>query len=441
MLYPLTSKVIHPPLSSVTLPADSVTTPITVTLIYDDDFTIDQAAPLPSNVAFDASNVGQTKVHGGVSDSYVGSGVMNFPSKSLKVIDAAAARTRLAGRIHYAKHSIGTTTDFQDFVPLGFVGESPAANWWALNEGHGLKVKNTGSPGAVRMRDDSTAYTDGVFAWTNPIAGNATYEWAAIERTIGAFYLLRIDGGDWNMLALEKVTSLAGKIHHRNTSADYTTLDRLCTANTSFVPTPLVQHSFASAITPSDGAGNPETGGDGITGTTSGDLTITSSALQMNSDGEGFVFYETGETQICVTLDCTVYDGSPVGLILRAVDTSNYIAVKVDSTANTISIIEVVAGTPTTLASVDSNATPDFYDLPDATDLVLRAHIDGNEIRAVYGPLPLHLGYVSTTTTRFSTATKAGVLVSKGAAVNSSKATNFIAFAQVQNSLPEMVNT
>ena len=418
----------------------------TVTLIYDDNFTIDRAATIAGNTPFPADGVGNTKVFNHAA-SYIGSGLFNMPTFAAMVIDAAAKRTRAFGRIHVAKFDVPATSDFQQCL-MSLVGEASGdGNWWALNEGEpGILVKTGGTKGDLR---NCTLTTQGNYQWQQAMSASHTYEWALIERDgAGSFSLIREDGGDWRMIAFEKHTTLAGKIHWRNSGSGFPSLDRLSTADTSFSPVPLVQHSFASAVTPSDGAGQltaEATLGASIVGTSSGDITITASALQMDSDGEGFVFYETGETEVACSADFTVYDGSRCGMVVRAVDASNYIAVVVNSTANTISIIEVVAGSPATLASVDSNASPDFYDLADATAIRLRVHIDGDVIRASYsdgvGGNLLHLGYAETSTTRFASATKAGVLVSKGAAVNSSKASNFVVFAQVQNDLPAMTNT
>lgn len=405
----------------------------TVTMIYDDQFTIDRAATIAGNTPFAASHVGQTKLwsHGA---SYISGGVFNFAdpaSLSCIVIDAAAARTRLHGRVHYCKHTTGANTDLQSFIPIALVGESPAANWWALVEGEpGIVFKNTG-PADVR---NIAGTTHGNYQKKGAVTNNATYEWAIVERPAGSMSLMRVNSGDWKIIWFEKVLTLAGKTSARQiAAAGVPTIDRMCTANTSWYPAPLVQHSFASATTPSDGDGQPETEGGGITGVSVGAVTITGSALQMSSDTEGFVYFPTGEADISIAADLTVYDGSRVGIVFRVQDSANYLAAVVNSTANTLSIIEVVAGTPTTLVSQDSNLTPDFYNLPDASAIYLTVHVEGNAIRASYAPGSLHLTFVETTTTRFAGATGVGCLVSKGAGVNSSKATNLVAFANVQN--------
>lgn len=418
----------------------TVNPPITVTLIYDDEFTIDRAAPLPSNTAFAASGVGNTKVFNRTNAAITG-GKIEFNGDSvLMVIDAAAARSRTAGRMHYCKHAIGTTTDFQSFSPISIVGESADANYWALVEGEPGIIFKGGTAGFGDIRN-LTGATQGNYQWQSAVTQNHTYEWAILERTTGSFSFIRIDGGSWRLITFEKHTSDAGKMHARNSAGGVTAIDRMCTANTNFLPTPLVAHSFASVTGPSDGAGQPETGGSGVAATTAGSVTISGSALQMSADSTGSVVFETGQTEIGISADFTVYDGSPCGLILRYQDASNYLMVRVNSTANTTALIEVVAGAETTLISEDSNdGTPDSYNLPDASAIRLQAHIDGNVIRAVYAPGSLHSTFVQYTTTRFSTATKAGVFVSKGSGVNSAKASNFVAFNQVQ-SLPTMANT
>lgn len=150
--------------------------------------------------------------------------------------------------------------------------------------------------------------------------------------------------------------------------------------------------------------------------------------------------FETGVTEVAVAADFTVYDGSPCGLILRYQDSNNYLMLRLNSTANTMAIVEVVAGSETTLVSQDSNVSSDFFDLANAAAVMLQAHIDGNLIRCWYYQGSLHKTYTEWTTTRFASATKAGVFVSKGAGVNSSKASNLVVFSQTQ-SIPDMVNT
>lgn len=406
----------------------------TVTMLYDERFTIDRAATIASNTPFAASHVGNTKLynHG---TGFILNGVYNYASpasSNTMVIDAAAARSRLQGRVHYCKHTTGANTDLQSFIPISLVGESPAANWWALVEGEpGIVFKNTPGPADVR---NIAGTTHGNYQKKGAVTNNATYEWAIVERTTGSMSLMRVDAGDWKIIWFEKSLTLAGKMHSRqDTCAGVPTIDRMCTANTSWHPAPLVQHSFASATTPSDGLGQPETEGGGVTGTSVGAVTITASALQMSSDTEGFVHFDTGQTSVSVGADLTVYDGSRVGVVFRVVDSANYMAAIVNSSNNTLRIVEVVAGVETTLVSQDSNLTPDFYDLPDASSIYLTVHVDGNNIRASYAPGGLHLTYVETTSSRFSTATNVGCLVSKGAGVNSSKATNLVAFKHVQD--------
>jgi len=406
----------------------------TVNMLWYEDFSLDRAAPLPSNTAF-AAPVGQTKVYSHSTSDYIGGGQFNYaaPSSSgAMIIDAAAGRARLQGRVHYCQHSTTASTDFQSFIPISLVGESPASNWWALQEGQpGIVFKNSSVPGDVR---NVTGSTHGNYQRKGAVTASHVYRWAIVERTIGSMSLMREDNGDWKIIWFEKVLTLAAKMHSRqNACGSVVAVDLMCTADTSWYPAPVLQHSFATSTTPSDGLGQPETEGGGIAGTSVGSVTISGSALQMSADTEGFVYFPTGEADISIAADLTVYDGSRVGIVFRVQDSANYLAAVVNSTANTLSIIEVVAGTPTTLVSQDSNLTPDFYNLPDASAIYLTVHVEGNAIRASYAPGSLHLTFVETTTTRFAGATGVGCLVSKGAGVNSSKATNLVAFANVQN--------
>lgn len=408
----------------------------TVTMIYDDQFTVDRAATIASNTAFAASHVGQTKVYNH-STSSISGGVFNYASPASSqtmVIDAAAARARLQGRVHYCKHAIpGGATDFQSFIPISLVGESPAANWWAVQEGQPGIVFKGGAAGFGDVRN-VTGTAHGNYQKKSAVSAGKDYEWAIVERTTGSMSLMRVDGGDWQIIWFEKTLTLAAKMHSRQIAcAGVPTIDRMCTAETSWHPAPLVQHSFASATTPSDGDGQPETEGGGVTGTSVGAVTITGSALQMSADSEGFVHFDAGEASVSIGADLTVYNGSRVGIVFRVVDAANYLAAIVNSSNNTLRLVEVVAGVETTLVSQDSNLTPDFYDLPDASAIYLTVHVEGNAIRASYAPGALHLTFVETTATRFAGATGVGCLVSKGAGVSSSKAANLVAFANVQN--------
>lgn len=415
----------------------------TVTLIYDEQFTVDKAAPIPSNTAFAASHVGQTKCYNHSASDSISGGKFNYAtpgSSNAMVIDAAAARSRLQGRVHYCKHATAVgATDFLSFLPIALVGESPASNWWALMEGQPGIIFKGGAAGFGDVRN-LTPPTQGNYQKKSVVSAGHDYEWAIVERTTGSMSLVRVDGGDWRVIWFEKVLTTAAKMHARQAScAAVAGIDRMCTANTSWHPAPLVQHSFASATTPSDGAGQPEIEGGGIVGTSVGDVTIAGSALQMSTDTEGFVYFDAGAADVSIGADLTVYDGSRVGIVFRVQDSANYLAAVVNSTANTLAIIEVIAGVEATLVSLNSNTAPDSYNLPDASAIYLTVHVEGNAIRAGYAPGALHNTYVQVTSSRFAGSTGIGCLVSKGAGVNSSKASNLVVFANVQQ-VPEMEN-
>lgn len=412
-----------------------------VTLIYDEQFTADKSAPIPSNTAFAASHVGQTKCYNHSASDSISGGKFNYAtpgSSNAMVIDAAAARSRLQGRVHYCKHATAVgATDFQSFLPIALVGESPASNWWALMEGQPGIIFKGGAAGFGDVRN-LTPPTQGNYQWKSAVTQNGIYEWAIVERITGSMSLVRVDSGDWKVIWFEKSTTQSGKIHARQTSCGAVpTIDRLCTANTSWYPAPLVQHSFAAATTPSDGDGQPESEGGGIAGTSVGSVTISGSALQMSADGEGFVYFDAGQADVGICADLTVYDTSRAGIVFRVVDASNYLAVVVEPSTNTIKIIEVVAGVETTLASQDSNLTPDFYNLASGSAIYLTVFVDGNDIRAGYAPGALHLTHTSVASSRHAGATGVGCLVAKGAAASSAAAANLCAFALVQN-VPEM---
>lgn len=426
---------------SVNRAMDAFSLPYTVDLIYDDEFTTTQSAPVANNTLFDASNIGETKISVSPTDATgasVSSGKFNWNSANGWVMDASQGRSRRAGRLHYVSLDALASGSLQEFQ-FGLTAESGDL-WWALSGlGPAINIKET--PGSLRSDDTGAAggVTQG-YNWRAKLALGATYELMLCERdTSGSFTFLK-DGADWRIVSVEKSTTLAGKIAARSTATAVRSINRLCTANTSFIPVPLVQHSFAFATGPSDGTGQRETGGGSKAATVNGSVAISASKLQMSADGSGSVIFDTGATEVCVLADLQVYDSSPVGLIVRYVDSANYILVRWNSTANTLAIVEVVNGVETTLTSKDSNdGSPDSYNVATGATAQMQVHIDGNLIRAWYHPGPLHSGYVETTTSRFATATRAGVWVSKGAGVTSSNAANFAVYAQVQP-IPEMTN-
>ena len=417
----------------------TVNDPITVALIFDDDFTVDRSAPIANNSSFAASGAGNCKLWCFPADgtgASISGGKFNVNAATGWIIDVAAVRSRLAGRIHYVAFDSAASGSFTD-TRFGLVADSGTIYW--ASSGYGPAIVSKESPGS--LRSDDAFLTGRGYTWKANLTLSTLYEWCIIERPTGSFSLMRVNSGSWRFVTFEKHSNLEGKIAFYATGGQaVSSINRLCTANTSFIPTPLVQHSFASVTSPSDGAGQSETGGSGVAATTAGSVTISGSTLQMSADGTGSVVFETGVTEVAVAADFTVYDGSPCGLILRYQDALNYLMVRLNSTANTMAIVEVVAGAETTLVSQDSNVSPDFFDLADAADVMLQCHIDGNLIRTWYYQGSLHKTYTEWTTTRFASATQAGVFVSKGSGVNSSKASNLVVFAQTQ-SIPEMVNT
>lgn len=411
---------------------------VTVALIFDDDFTVDRAAPITNASSFAASGAGNNKLWCFPADgtgASISGGKFHVNAATGWIIDVAAVRSRLAGRIHYVAFDSAASGSFTD-TRFGLVADSGTIYW--ASSGYGPAIVAKESPGS--LRSDDAFFTGRGYTWKANLTLSTFYEWCIIERPTGSFSLMRVDSGSWKFISFEKHSNLAGKIAFYATGGQaVSSINRLCTANTSFIPTPLVQHSFASVTGPSDGSGQAETGGSGVAATTAGSVTISGSALQMSADGTGSVVFESGVTEVAVAADFTVYDGSPCGLILRYQDASNYLFVRLNSTANTIALVEVVGGSETTLVSMDS-ITGDSFDLANAAAVMLQAHIDGNLIRCWYYQGSLHKTYTEWTTTRFASATKAGVFVSKGAGVNSAKASNLVVFAQTQ-SIPEMVNT
>jgi hypothetical protein len=423
---------------------------MTLTYLYDEDCSVSGApAVYPTT---QAATVGVTSIRNQKAGDTFSGGLLVFDAATTcQLFNNTTPRARLAGRMHYCKiKTSATNQDFQVGKVISLVNTTAAAPnpFFAFSGGDPcVEYKNTTDPGDLRLgrysqgvgATASGTFNDGNFTLKGGITRGHDYEFVLIERgSVGTIHWYRVDGGDWQLLGLEQISSATAFLKFENEGSIGTeSMDRLVTANSGWLPTPLVQHSFASVVGTSDGAGQPESGGSGLVGTTSGDLTISSSKLAMNSDGTGIVLWESGQTDVtCWGRGTPVDGGSVVGLILRAVDTSNYLLARVNSATDVVSISKVVAGVETVLASINTNTTPDFFDTPTATELQHVFHAFGNQLRTVFAPGCLHQNYIAVTDSTFNTATKVGVLVAKGTGVASATMKDFVAFRGRQTLLP-----
>lgn len=412
-------------------------------MLFDEDFSVDKAATFAGNVAEPTSTgIGTRKWWNAKAGDNISNGVLNFDSATILIMaDGATSRARNAGRCHYAAFRVTSGTDFQA-MHLGLAqSDNSTGNIWFL----GAAAVNTGMytndsiNGSIRDLRDYQTSPHSNYIHRAIIPPNAEVEFCIYERgTAGACLFYRINAGDWRLGWIENISDRSGIVVLRNDGSGTGTIARrVLTADTDYRIAPIVQHSFDAALSPSDGLGQLETGGSGVAATTNGDVVIVSNKLAMNSDGTGHVVWEVGTTDWVGHVRCTVPNGSPVGVVLRWVDSSNYVYCEVDSTNDRLRLYEVVAGSPTTLATAAFNpGTTDTLNLADGADIRLVFRNVGDLIIVSMYPGALHDTIIQSATTRFNTATKCGVMVSKGAGVNSSTVEDLVIFSGVQT-LPD----
>jgi hypothetical protein len=386
-----------------------------------------------------ADTVGKWKYANGTSASSTSGGSLIIEDTALKVSDARCDRPRQKGRLHYCKFGVQAAGTFQEFRPLFLCDEvSTSSNqWWANGQGVGFQLK-TGP--VLRWRRLST--NDGVIVHGtySPMVANSTHEVMLIERAgVGVFGLWK-ESGTWRLKAVdhEFVTYDCRLGVSNNGATAFGNLDRIVTEETGWIPQALVSHSFTQAdsttIGPSDGNASGEPGGSNITPTQSGLIQVASNRCSLSGDGAGYARWQSGVADVMVSARLTVRDSSRVGLIVRATDDNNCWLVRIDSTANTITIVERNAGTETVRATGTLSATPDFQQITTDTEYWVTAITEGNTIRAwIDGTTSLHNSYVEWTSASFqNTATQHGLWIEKGSGVSSAAARNFLVFAHAQ---------
>lgn len=392
--------------------------PSITSLLFDENFSVDKAATFTGNVAEPTSTgIGTRYWWNAQSGDNISNGVLNFhASTNLILSDAAADRARVAGTCHYLKWK-NPATDFQSL----WFGLSQSANtngvMWIFSIPITGCYMHEVSPGVLRNTGSYQSLpAHGNYSQKNVFTGDEDAELMLVERgAAGVMLFYRINSGSWRLFSLETVSTLPGKIKFHNQGAGAALkVYRLASARTTFSPIPIVQHSFESALSPSDGAGQLETGGSGITAETTGSVAVVSNRLAMSADGEGKVVWQAGTTDWVMSLKAQVYDGSPVGVVVRWIDANNYLYVEVDSTNDRIRLYEVVGGSQTTLVTASFNpGSLDTLDLVDGANIELTVKNNGDSIIAVWHPGTLHDAFIQTTSTRFNTATKCGSIVKK----------------------------
>jgi hypothetical protein len=148
--------------------------------------------------------------------------------------------------------------------------------------------------------------------------------------------------------------------------------------------------------------------------------------------------YDVGTTDWIGHVIQQVFDGSACGVVLRWVDSSNYIYCEINSSTDRILLIEVVAGVSTTLQNKPLNpGTLDTYDMPDGEiNYVTFRSINGNKIIVNIAPGTPHDARIEFDTTRFANSEKCGVYISKGTGVSSATAEDLVIFTGTQT-LPD----
>jgi len=417
---------------------------LVVTLaLFDEDFS-DDLVPTAGTTYTTSTGVGQLRYYNVQSGDAVSGGKLTFSANpNLIITDWAASRTRLQGRIHYMKAVTKASGAFGAWQTVNIRGTDAGTNFFAFDCGCPGVLVGQETIGYIRDQrfnlapaGTSTAYTRGNYQIKNYVTYSSVVEIALVERAgQGTFAFGRLNSGEWRMLFVENYSTMTGRLASQlQNSVAIQEYNRLATFNTRFAPSPLLQHSFAAAISPSDGAGQTESGGSGIVAETSGSLTINSGRLTLSADGIGLCVFDVGTDDWVMHVNMRVYNGSPVSVILRYVDANNYLHAQIDSSADRMRLIEVVSGVSTTLNDIALNpGATDTWNVGDAEELYFTARSrDGSNLIVTVARGVLHDSYIESSTTRFGASTKCGVRINKGTGVNSSQARNLAVWSQTQ---------
>lgn len=280
--------------------------------------------------------------------------------------------SRIAGRILISQITLAQANKGYQIGWDGTIGS-------ALNR-NGVLFRTTGAIAAYQSATagpDIGAYSAGV-----------KYSVATILRAAGACHFVKEGTGVWRLLYADNRdsgTNLYPGISTASTGAQTETVDMIRIPTWLWLPSPIASDGFTrSDGVPgsTDGLGHAEgvaggigSGGSGVSWTDSvGTWGISSgkAACSALSGGVGIATVNLSTANVHVIAAVTRSAGN-AGIVLRYVDSSNYIHAYHDGT-NAV-MVKVVAGTPTTLVTAAAAYS-------DSADLV--AMCDGTEFRLWY---------------------------------------------------------
>jgi len=412
---------------------------ISAKALFDETFSINRSAPIGNAVTQYStdSGFGRWKCKFLVN-STVSGGVWNLLSTdaSGRLWDIET-RQPSGGRIHFARVTTRTGGG-HDSRPLTLCNEilsSPGHIETGTGGIYGFQSK-TGSGSAEDGRYLINGTSRRTFFRKSFWTESTAFEIAILERDQAGAVLLWKNGSTWQILHVTDIDLGPVKLGVLNGTAQFGAYDRLATYETGWRLDPLVSDSFSRAnettISDSDGNGVTEKGGSGISPITTGSPAVASNLLTSTS-GASIVVWESGQADVWALAKVTPVDGAPAGVILRYVDASNYWLAEIDSSADSIYLIEVTNGTRTTRATgnLSTDATPGTINSGTEYDVQIcsigteiRAWIDGSAVTSTHAP------FVTFTSSQHQAGTKVGLRVNAGAS-----ARKFAAFQSLQ-SLP-----
>lgn len=412
--------------------ADAFT--VSAKALFDETFSTARSAPLGNSITqYTADVKGFWRVKFSVN-STVSGGALNLLSTdaSFKFTDIEQ-RIRKAGRLHYVRMTTRTGAG-QDSRQLALCNDIPSdvSNWETGSGEYGFQSK-TGATSAEDGRYLKDGTSKGTFFRKLFWVESTTFEIAILEREgVGAVMLWK-NGASWQILHMADFGSKPCRLLVSQGTAAHGVYDRIATYETGWTLDPIVSDSFVRAdgsVGASDGDGQTEKGGSGVTPTITGSAAIASNYLTASS-GTITALWESSQTEQWVTAKCTPVDGSAVGVICRAVDDANYWLAEIDSSADKIELIEVSSGTRTVRVTSSLSGDPTPGTIDSGTEYTVQICSIGTEIRAwVEGTISTHNPFVTYTSSTHQTATKAGVRIVSGA-----MARDFGVFSSLQ-SLP-----
>ena len=227
-------------------------------------------------------------------------------------------------------------------INLANLTSKPNIGWGASD----LFIFDSAGTGLLYANINSAAF---------PVIGTysaTTYQTAVIYRATGAFWFIK--GGaftNWTMM----YNSLLGTANRTpqvltQIAASIFTVDNMRVPKQRYIPAPLQSDGMSAATT--DGLGNPENNGTaGNVYTDIGTWGVSGgvrSCSVLGGGGAGISVLSTSTRNVFIEANLTRSAGR-VGIVARYQDSSNYIHCSHDGT--NVLVIQVVAGTPTTLST------------------------------------------------------------------------------------------